>query len=329
MDHYLYDVGLLIESNMGNTANRCLIHKPILIFMFNFISLIQKIVLIKIEDPHLLCILGDIGHYFNMKNYLNTSLSLIIIAIMLSQVTYYYNYKKGIEPTFLQVFRATSESRDICVKKLFRLSRILFKIIHFNNLIIEPTFAIIFFLSGYLIYESLIDIFMYGIPHSLNFGLCIYYIWTILGFQCLYFYILCKYLKLKLKNLNETLSQMSSGIKFTKIRQTLHTFDALYREINEYNITYWSKFLFVFLLVIGMAIVLYLHIILFKQMLPIMLFVLIHVISVFIGIFILILSQAASVNQAASSSYKLLNSLSLLPCLKSHSLTRNKFKVII
>ena len=334
MDQYLYDIGLMIKPTMGNTANRSILHKPVFIFMFNFISVVQKFVLIKVEDSYLLCVLGDIGHHFKMKNYLNTLLIFLVMAILLSQLIYYYNYKKKIEPTFLKIFQDMSESRDIGVNsidfnRLSHLSRVLFKLTYYNNMTFQPLFALLFFSSGYLIYESSIYIIIYGIPHSVISGLLIHYIWNILCFQCLYFYILCKYFKLKLQNLNQSLWQMSSGIKFTKIRQILHSFNALYREINEYNSTYWSKFLFVFLLVIGMAIVLFLHIILFKQILPIMLFILIHVTSVFIFIFMLILSMAASVNHEASRSYKLLNSFLLSPCLKSSKLTSNKIKVII
>ena len=71
-----------------------------------------------------------------------------------------------------------------------------------------------------------------------------HYIGNIYGYQFLFFYLLCRYLRLKLKNLNKSVSDMKNGIRLMSIENILRSFDQIFQEISEYNTTYWSKFLF-------------------------------------------------------------------------------------
>ena len=71
-------------------------------------------------------------------------------------------------------------------------------------------------------------------------------------YQIMLFYIICLYLKIKINALNESLLEMKRRKRFLRIRETLQSFDSLYSEINEYNITFWSKLLAVFWLFLGL-----------------------------------------------------------------------------
>ena len=126
--------------------------------------------------------------------------------------------------------------------------------------------------------------------------------------------------------------EMIRGMAFVKMKKIVYNFDALYREINEYNVTYWSKFLFSFWITNGTAIVFLLHCILFKPVHPIMLIVLVYVFIIFCTVFLITFSKAASVHLEAMATYKLLNSLYtsiLLNSIYRKSHLMNKFKVII
>ena len=62
-----------------------------------------------------------------------------------------------------------------------------------------------------------------------------------------YFYLICKYLKVKVRQLNKKVKQLKRWNNIRRhMKNILRSYDALFREITQYNITYWSKFLIVF-----------------------------------------------------------------------------------
>ena len=93
-----------------------------------------------------------------------------------------------------------------------------------------------------------------------------------------------------------------------RIRNILRSFDALYCEINEYNSTFWSKFLFIIWTMFGIIIIFLIYIIIFS-LIPIEIKVaLSYFASLYLFMYLFILSIASSVNLEANKSYKLLNS---------------------
>ena len=105
------------------------------------------------------------------------------------------------------------------------------------------------------------------------------------------------YLRIKLKNLNH---------RIVKFKNIIHTSDALYREINEYNAIYWSQFLLLIRFSFGTPIVLFLNASLFLDILIIRI-IMLYVALFCAFLFLFVLNSAASVNSEANKSYKLLN----------------------
>ena len=59
------------------------------------------------------------------------------------------------------------------------------------------------------------------------------YFLNFLHYQYLYFYLVCEYLDMKLKNLNEKLIQTIKRKRQLEIEKILRTFNAIYCELKE------------------------------------------------------------------------------------------------
>jgi len=88
-----------------------------------------------------------------MKMGFNQSLILLTLLCMSAIIIWFNNYKNNIKPTFLKVFQMmsgfiTTVSIGLTIRQdimsLLNRTRILFKIIRYNNDFIVPIFIIIF-----------------------------------------------------------------------------------------------------------------------------------------------------------------------------------------
>ncbi len=95
----------------------------------------------------------------------------------------------------------------------------------------------------------------------------------------------------------------------SQIKTIISSLNLIYNEINEYNTSYWSKYLLSIWLFQGTVIINTLYFILFIPMLNICKYIFIWIEIVFIVTFLLIISTASSVNYEVNKSYKLLNSV--------------------
>ena len=144
------------------------------------------------------------------------------------------------------------------LKQVMRYKTI-FRIIDKHNKLFQPVLAFLFDFVSYIMNENLVYAILIGVPNSLLLALYAHYFCNIMIFQFAYFHFICKYLKLKLKNLNKELRDIQVNKNFTRIPRILRSLDALYREIEEYNVTYWSKFMFIIWLIWGAACLLWLY----------------------------------------------------------------------
>ena len=164
----------------------------------------------------------------------------------------------------------------------------------------------------YLIEVNFLEFIIFGIPNTIFWTIWTNHFWNIIGNQTLYFYILCKYLRIKLKNVNQELIQMKSGIRFIRIRHTIHTLDALYSEINEYNSTYWSKFLFIVWLTYWTIILFLFMVLLFSKLHILILICIGYVFVICFVSFVFLIITSASVNSCANKAYALLYSILII-----------------
>jgi hypothetical protein len=127
-----------------------------------------------------------------------------------------------------------------------------------------------------------------------------------------YFYIICLYLKLKLKNANNNIRKSYENkykMTYYRMKNILKSLDSVISEINTYNNDIWSKYLMIFVV----SVIIILDFVLFESIFgEISLYfkiVLFYGSSVFSLLLIILINTASSVSFEANKSYKLLNKL--------------------
>ena len=200
-----------------------------------------------------------------------------------------------------------SNEREI--EMLLNKNKKLFNFTWWNNNVLMPFSILIVFNGLNAIHTNSVPLIMYGIIHSLLFIIWFLFVSHFVVTQIMCFYIICLYLKIKINALNERLIEMKRRKRFIRIRETLQSFDSLYSEIDEYNTTFWSKFLFSFWLTFGSFNVLFLYIILFAPLNYVIKIFLVYNMLLWLFCFLFIIFTASSVTYCAKKSYKTLNSL--------------------
>ena len=321
VDDILFDIGLSLTSVRDQQKKRKFIHNPRMLLTINIFIFVNRLSCLFIDDSKefILKLLGEAGQYYGIKNNLAIVACLGTIIMLFSQWVYYHNYKHGIEPSFLKVFRMISGSvtpssvgleTDINVMTLMKNLKPTFILLKFNNNVLAIIIGLVFYTVLQIVNKTFMEIILIVFPHTIIYTIWAHYVWNIFSYQILFFFILCRYLRIKLQNLNNSLikTEIKTDLE-SKISRLLRSFDALYREINEYNVTYWSKFLFIIWLCFGTIIVLQIKFVIHKNVKFILRLVEIYSIIVFTILFLFTILTAASINSMAHKSYKLVNSL--------------------
>ena len=319
IDDFLYEIGLCHQS-VSERTKRPKINSPKLIFTVLSFSLILSILTSFIEDETTLLLLMDIGHFEGIKFFMNMEIITFSSMALFNQIVYYLNYKRAIEPTFLRLFQVLSGSLSPSAVGLTDESqcRSLLKIakwltpLHYNSMIFTPLFCLLYLLRVYLAKYGFIET-LFSMEHiALLFVVYFIYscVFNIINTLLLYFIIVCEYFLIKLNNLNSDMKTniTSKTINSRRIRNILHSYDVLYREINEYNTTYWSQFLFSVWLFFGVFLVFGMFLFLFTEIIIISRILIFTVIIIMTILYIIIMTMASSVNLEANKSYKIFNS---------------------
>ena len=167
-------------------------------------------------------------------------------------------------------------------------------------------------------------VLMYGIPNTGLLTLSCYYFINLYFFQFLFFLIICLYLKHKINRMNETAKQMIRNKSFSDIGRLLRRYHWICDEINEYNVTYWSKFLFVFWLTSGINLILVLFITFFSYLELFLRIIIIMGASELAISFITLIFMASAINLSVYNSYKRCNSL--IVCFTQYNKSLRKFR---
>ena len=166
-----------------------------------------------------------------------------------------------------------------------------------------------FILPFYYYQTSSLEFLFFGIPNAIHFTFWVRYYWNFFFYQFLIFHFLCSYLKIKIQILNERAKRMNRNRNVVGIRELIRSYHSIAVEINEYNASYWSKYLFNFWLCYGLTVILLLYSVVFISMESITKFILSYVLFAFITSFLMMILKASSVNYAAKCSHKTLSSL--------------------
>ena len=315
VDEHLYRIGLCLTPMRCDTKRR-LVHHPIVIKLATTLMLFQRTFSLWTTDEYLLSFLGDIGHFFRMKIQYNLLVILFCVFMISSQLIYYRNHKRGIRPTYLRLFQVMSGSLKPNVlelsaeelSRLMNLSRKLFQYLKFNCDYVITSICMVFIFIPFILNVSSSMLIVYGFMSAIHSTFQGNYFWNFLGYQYVYFYLVCRYLKLRLKNFNYQVKLIKSK-RPPSIFGLIKSFNRLHKEIKEYNKTYLSKFLFIFWFLFASAIVIFLYIVIFVNLpIPVKI-VSAYSLLIYFTLFLFTIMTAASINYHAKKSYSSLNSL--------------------
>jgi hypothetical protein len=163
-----------------------------------------------------------------------------------------------------------------------------------------------------LIPNSTIDLILVEVFWVLFYAFMSYFSININFSQMTYFYIICLYLKFKLRNANNSIRnsfERKCRITNHRMKNILKSLNSIISEINTYNNDLWSKYLMIVL----MLIIIVFDILLFQSVFGKTSFlfkIIFFYISCLVFLFLIILiNTASSVTFEANKSYKLLNKM--------------------
>ena len=311
--------------------------KPIFILTTFIIHVVQVTINFYLKTTNELAYfaLSDFDYFLGLDHRVKSIKLIGTTTVLFSQCVYYYNYKRGIKPSFLRIFKMMSGLttpssvglfEKVDVKYLTFLTGKLHKFLYFNNEKISVIFLTVMTPLIYFFKTNKLKNLVFAPINTVISTLSGLYYGNIVLYQILYFFILCLYLKIKIKNLNMVIIQMKCGKTFINITKILSSFDILFREIKEYNATYWSKFLFNIWLTMETLCVIIMSTI-FKTESIYLKFIFAYFLFTFIVIFLFTILTAASVNTEANKTYKIMNSL-IVSIANIKIQTKKRLKVI-
>ena len=332
-DDILYRIGLC-PTSLNDRPNRRPIDHPIRALVVLSVALIERLISLSISDKHTKSgLLGFSGYFGSVRRHYDLFHTLVIILSLSSQLIYHWNHINGVRPTFLRLFQMMTGSvapKDIgltdeeYIRQLCKRTDKWCEFGWFQNRYIITVMSFTFSMFIYLARDRLMAVLMYGIPNSALLLISDYYILQFHFFQFLFFLIICSYLNHQINGLNETAKQMTETKRFPNIGTLLLQYHQICDEINEYNVTYWSKFLFVFWLTSGINLIILLFITIFSPM-ELLLRIILSIVAIEVTLsFLLIIFTTSSVNLSAYKSYKRCNSL--MVCFTQHNKRLSKFR---
>ena len=197
------------------------------------------------------------------------------------------------------------------------IKQILFKtwIAYKCNDIIRSSSLIVCFcipIVTFLMQDSSLKTIIIAFIHSLIYSLGSQFASNIMCSQITYFYIICYYLKLKQREVNNYLRKVIKNkerIKIYNSNQMIAKLNKIYEEIKECDSIFWSKFLALVWVLCTADIAFALYLLSFSGKLTIFIrIVLFYGTILFCVILLIIIQTSSSVNFEAKVTYKLLSS---------------------
>jgi hypothetical protein len=320
---HLYLIGLSRFPFGPKKRNR--FNNPLFSLLLLSVFFIRCVLMISLSEEKaqkLALISGDYSEFFKVRKHFNLGLLGFISTAIVDQLIYSWIHYKNIKPNYLKPFEMMSGlispqsiglTEEEAVDRLLKRAKIIFKFFEINSYLIPLFDTAIPILTVYLT-KSFFELIFYGIPSSLISYSTAYFLHGYQFWQLSYFYLICYYLKSKLRHVNKRLENMteSKGKKRFAIILVMKSLYSIYDEIKSYNDNFWSKHLlnFVLIWITAMNVIVYVSIFGIMDFYVRLLFL--YVSFIFIITYLLIINSASSVPYEANKSYKLLNKLQIL-----------------
>jgi hypothetical protein len=317
-ENHLYNIGLSLFSFGSQERNR--FHNPFFISFIICVQILKSITaMLMKEDKYRLLLIGDLAYFLNGRYFINSSIIFWGLLALSSQLLHYWKYYKNESPSYLKPFEmicglVSPKSIGLInrehINQFLNKSKLMFKI---SKFIIFVSSLSSLCLSGIpLIVNSSYHLFLIEVFWALIFTLYALFCANINFSQMTYFYIICLYLKLKLRNANNSIRKgFEKKFKMNnhRMKNILKTLDSIVSEINTYNNDFWSKYLMFVLITVIIVIDLAFFVAIFRKSNVFFKILLIYgSFAVFLFLIILI-NTASSLSFETKKSYKLLNKL--------------------
>ncbi len=317
-ENHLYRIGLSLFSFGSQTRNR--FHNPLFISLIICVQILKSITSIFMkEDKYRILLIGDFAYFLNGGNFLNSSIILSGISALISQFLHYWKYYKKESPTYLKPFEmicglVSPKSIGLInredINELLKKSKLMFVVSKFS--IIGMSISAIFLSGIPLIINSSLSLYLIEIFWVLLFTIYCYFCANINLSQMTYFYIICLYLKLKLRNANNGITksfEKKYKMTYYRMKNILISLDSIISEIETYNNDFWSKYLMFVLVLVIIVLDMSLFEAVFGKMNLFFKIIMFYVSIVIFLLLMILINTASSVSFEANKSYKLLNKL--------------------
>ncbi len=320
-ENHLYRIGLSLFSFGSQKRNR--LHNPFFISFIICVQILKSItgILMK-EDKYKLLLIGDFDYFLNGRYFFNTTNVLFGSLALFSQLLHYWKYYKSESPSYMKPFKMISglispESIGLInredINQLLNKSKIMFIVSKFSN--IGIIFSAIFLSGIPLIINSSFELYLIEIFWVLLFTVYSYFCINIIFSQMTYFYIICLYLKLKLRNANNSIEksfEKKYKMNIHRMKNILKSLNSIISEINSYNNDFWSKYLMIILILVTISLDLVLFQSIFGEMNFFIKTILFYASCSEFSLLMILINTASSVSFEVKKSYKLLNNLFII-----------------
>jgi len=258
-ENHLYRIGLSLFSFGSQTRNR--FHNPFFISFIICVQILKSITAILMkEDKYRLLLIGDFTYFLNGRYFLNSALILWASLALFTQILHYWKYYKNESPSYLKPFEmicglVSPKSIGLInredINQLLNKSKLMFKVSKFT--IIGISISAIFLSGIPFIINSSFELYLIDIFWVVLLTVYTYFCANIIFSQMTYFYIICLYLKLKLRNANNSITKSFDNkykMNYYRMKSILKPLNSIISEINTYNNDFWSKYLMVVLIIV-------------------------------------------------------------------------------
>jgi len=222
-------------------------------------------------------------------------------------------------------------TNELEIYKLIKRSKLLFSMCY-TIAYMYPLIAFFTSISTLTLnYKFSYQLIVYGIPWSFILAFSVHYASNYLIWQMAYFYIICLYLKIKLKCLNNQIENRvkdKSKVGNNIVKNLLTSLNNIFHEIYDYNTNYWSTYLFWFVITFLIIINYGLFVIIFSQIEFLLRLSMIYAIFSSYILLTIVMNVASEISYKTSQTSKLLSSQFLVDCERSLK-TSNRIKVFM
>ena len=318
---HFYKYGLSLFPT-GSVPRKRFYH-PVLIFVFITIYWIKLVICLAydFQDDDFNIWIGNFVYFMDGRVHTNFNNLIYGSMAIVFQTIHCWYYWTGIEPTYLRPLlmsagKLSPETLGLTDKETVRKLRRRVKLnIWLAGMVLKSGIPLAILIAGipFAMNVTPLQFIFLSLPWTVVFTIWIHYTGAFFLYQVGYFLSICYYFKLKIKHLNEELVRLTRPskkiIRSAEIKRIVRQFDAVHREVFDYNDNYWSLYLFVLIIHVILIINLLMFGIAFGNINFYIKILFVYIVILFSMSLSLLLTFPSSIARQFTKSFELLNNL--------------------